>query len=185
MTAAILCAAILLAQPGPATSEQLATEFRDLVAKQQAPGWIGYRVPATPGEHNTCWNSEARFPLESPESLVVAFRVERGEIDKIRVSSSNCRIDTGGLPTRWIDNVGANESVALLQSLAWQDRRDLANTELAAIALTDTPDGSATRALIQLARWRGHPELQKQAFFWLAHSQDSRALDFIESLLTK
>lgn len=185
MIAAVLSAAILFAQLGPAASGQLATEFRDLVAKQQTTGWIAYRVPATPGEHNSCWNSEARFPLESPESLVVAFRVERGEIDKIRVSSSNCRIDTAGLPIRWIDNVRPEESVALLQSLAWQDRRDLANTELAAIALTDTPDGSATRALIQLARWRGHPELQKQAFFWLAHSEDPRAMDFIEDLLTK
>ncbi|MGH9614867.1 MAG: hypothetical protein ACRD4P_17530 [Bryobacteraceae bacterium] len=184
MISAVLCALVLFAQAPPATGS-LASEFRDLIAKQQAPGWIGYRVPATPGEHNTCWNSEARFPLESPESLVVLFRAQQGEIDKIRVSSSNCRIDTGGLPMRWIDNVRPEESVALLQSLAWQDRRDLANTELAAIALTETPDGSATRALIQLARWRGHPELQKQAFFWLAHSQDPRAMDFIEELLTK
>ena len=163
----------------------LAPQFRDLVANQQAPGWIAYRVPATPGEHNTCWNSDVRLPLESPASLVVAFRAEHGEIDKVRVTSSNCRIDRDGLPIHWMDNVRPEESVALLQSLAWQDRRDLANTELAAIALTETPDGSATRALIQLARWRGHPELQKQAFFWLAHSQDPRAMDFIEELLTK
>jgi len=47
------------------------------------------------------------------------------------------------------------------------------------------PDNEGVPLLIEVARTNRHPEVRKQAVFWLGQSKDPRALDFIEEVLKK
>ena len=55
----------------------------------------------------------------------------------------------------------------------------------AVFALSQLPKDDGVPKLIEVARSQKNPEVRKQAFFWLGQSQDPRALQFIEQVLTK
>lgn len=55
----------------------------------------------------------------------------------------------------------------------------------AVFALTQMPEGEGVPMLIQVAKTNNNPIVRKQAVFWLGQSHDPRALDFIESVLTR
>ena len=55
----------------------------------------------------------------------------------------------------------------------------------AVFALSQRPNKEGVPALIRIVRTNRDPEIRKKALFWLAQSQDPRALDLIEELLTK
>src|SRR5262249_39281900 len=54
--------------------------------------------------------------LEGSDRMLVLYRVAERRVDRIRVFSDDCQLDAGGRPVRWIENVGAADSVALLES---------------------------------------------------------------------
>ena len=112
----------------------LEAEFRRLVAGQTAPAWIGYAVPAIPGERNMCCYNSARccagcalesgrtsagttapstgpVRLEGPSSVLVLYRIEQGNVGKIRTFSPDCELDAGGLPFFWLEGVRDRKSV--------------------------------------------------------------------------
>ena len=47
------------------------------------------------------------------------------------------------------------------------------------------PDGEGVPQLIRVAKTNRNPEVREQAVFWLGQSEDPRALDFIEQILTR
>jgi phosphoribosyl-AMP cyclohydrolase len=55
----------------------------------------------------------------------------------------------------------------------------------AVFALTQMPQEEGIPLLIQVAKTNRNPAVRKQAVFWLGQSHDPRALDFIESVLTR
>jgi hypothetical protein len=55
----------------------------------------------------------------------------------------------------------------------------------AVFALTQMPQAEGIPLLIQVAKTNSNPAVRKQAVFWLGQSHDPRALDFIESVLTR
>lgn len=55
----------------------------------------------------------------------------------------------------------------------------------AVFALTQMPEGEGIPLLIRVAKTNNNPVVRKQAVFWLGQSHDPRALDFIESVLTR
>jgi hypothetical protein len=55
----------------------------------------------------------------------------------------------------------------------------------AVFALTQMPQAEGIPMLIHVAKTNTNPEVRKQAVFWLGQSHDPRALDFIESVLTR
>ncbi len=55
----------------------------------------------------------------------------------------------------------------------------------AVFALSQLPKDEGVPLLIQVARTNRNPAVRKQAFFWLGQSRDSRALAFLEEVLTK
>ncbi|MEM9302605.1 MAG: hypothetical protein AAGE01_10865 [Pseudomonadota bacterium] len=57
--------------------------------------------------------------------------------------------------------------------------------EAAFTALMQLPDGMGTGALIELARSPGPRETRRQAFFWLAHSDDPQAVAALTEMLEK
>ena len=52
-------------------------------------------------------------------------------------------------------------------------------------ALSQRPRDEGVPALIYVARTNKDPEIRKKALFWLGQSNDPRALDLFEELLTK
>lgn len=89
------------------------------------PFWAGYSEPAVPGNQgdNCCFDtgcrghaSDAPVRLEAETSVVVLVRMENGKVDRLRVSSPDCKLDGGGLPFYWITRVPADASVAWLKS---------------------------------------------------------------------
>ena len=54
----------------------------------------------------------------------------------------------------------------------------------AVFALSQLPKDQGVPLLIQVARSNRNPAVRKQAMFWLGQSNDSRALQFFEEVLT-
>ena len=85
--------------------------------------------------------------------MVVLFRIADRKVERVRVFSEDCRLDAGGRPVKWIENVRPAESVALLESLASAsgDPKDrVTNNAIMAISLHAEP--SALDTLFRIAR---------------------------------
>lgn len=118
-----------------------------IVQKQEAPLWIGYRIPAKAKERTMCcfdsWESGGRCvkgcridsahgvsmsdsgsacsaPEPQPYAFVFLRTGEKGDrqIRKVRVYSADCPLDFAGLPLFWISDVRPEQSVELLAGLA-------------------------------------------------------------------
>jgi len=89
------------------------------------------------------WNQPGVIHLEPPDHAVILFRVEGGEIMRVRSLSPDCEIDAGNLPFHWLNEVKPAESVAFLNTLA--DKRDrYSDSALNAIAQHSDPSAEAT-----------------------------------------
>ncbi len=107
--------------------------------------------------------------LEGPDRMVVLFRIAERKVDRVRVFSEDCRLDAGGRPVKWLDNVRPAESVALLESLVGSavDAKDrVSNGAIMAISLHADP--SALDTLFRIARTGSQPHARGDALFWLA-----------------
>ena len=79
----------------------------------------------------------------------------------------------------------AGKKIAGAINDAIQSDPDTEVKKRAVFALTQMPEGEGVPMLIQVAKTNNNPEVRKQAVFWLGQSHDPRALDFIESVLTR
>ena len=55
----------------------------------------------------------------------------------------------------------------------------------AVFALSQMPKDEGVPKLIEVAKTNHNPEVRKQAMFWLGQSNDPRALDFFEQVLSR
>jgi hypothetical protein len=157
-----------------------------IVKDQVAPAWLGYVVPAPEGRQNGSRNDGCgAVRLEPSPAVMILFRVENREIQKIWTLPSDCQIDGGGLTLYWFDGVDPSESVAWLETFVTDvdgtRRKSQLDAALAAIVLHK--DAAAVATLIDLARNSTSTRIRKQAMFWLGQSKDSRALSFFEQVL--
>jgi HEAT repeat protein len=179
----------------------LEQEFRSLVKSQVEAAWIGYAVPLVEGHHRICcYSSEdrqkpaslrrGRCNLEgrdegmnfqthendegdSPDHLLVLFRVADKSVGKIRVFTDDCELDAGGLPVYWLSDVKARESIELLAGFVG-DARDESKTSRrkgeAAIAAIALHAGSAAdSALERFVDAKRPEEMRKSTAFWLGN----------------
>jgi hypothetical protein len=158
------------------------------------PLWFGYEVPALPQTHlSTCSSGSDSSRMEdgccgeyrlegdngysmnrgekSPaaQNIYILFRLDHGELIKIRPIMTGCPLDAGGIAFTWLTGVTQEESLAFLSQLAMHateanDSR-IADGALLAISFHAAPD--ATRALSQIASSDGREHIREQAAFWL------------------
>jgi hypothetical protein len=84
----------------------------------------------------------------------------------------------------WLaQHAGRKVSEALDQAI--RDDPDTEVKKQAVFAFSQMPDGEGIPELIRVARTNRNPEVRERAVFWLGQSNDPRALDFIEEVLTK
>jgi len=111
--------------------------------------------------------------LEGPDSMMVLFRIEAKEVQKIRIFSPDCELDAGGRPVHWLDNVNTAESIKLLSSLASANDRVRSN---AITALALHREDAAVPELLKLARQDANGRVRGDALFWLAQTAGRRKI---------
>lgn len=93
--------------------------------------------------------------------------------------------DTRTQSVFWLGQAAGDAATANLGSLALDNSLDREVREQAVFALSQRPRAEGVPALIAVAKTNKDPEIRKKALFWLGQSQDPRALDLFEELLTK
>jgi hypothetical protein len=85
----------------------------------------------------------------------------------------------------WLGQAAGEAATANLNSLVLDNSVDREVRESAVFALSQRPREEGIPALLAVARTNKDPEIRKKAMFWLGQSQDPRAIDLFEELLTK
>jgi len=85
----------------------------------------------------------------------------------------------------WVGQAAGDAATANLNSIVLDNSVDREVREQAVFALSQRPREEGVPALIAVARTNKDPEIRKKALFWLGQSNDPRALDLFEELLTK
>ncbi len=84
----------------------------------------------------------------------------------------------------WLGQAAGEAATAGLTEVVEDESGDLEIRKTAVFALSQRPGRQGVPALIEIARDNPNPVLRKQAFFWLAQSDDPRALALFEQVLT-
>ena len=171
--------------------------------KSSAAAWFGYAIKTKRGDHDSCcwsnngsgcWleghhkdavvNSRPDKPiqLEGTDTIALLYRVENNSVGKVRIFSTSCPLDAGGLPFTWITNVPAAQSVDFLRSVIRADGSDhISNSAILALSMHDDPIG--LNSLIDLAKNDPLPRIREQALFWLAQKAGARAVATISDAI--
>jgi hypothetical protein len=176
--------------------------FNTLLGEQADAAWVGYTVPAATSGDGTLngdgWSERCRLEqtgvtgvgtpgaagpvrLEPSKAVMVLFRVQNHEVQKIRTFSTDCQIDAGGLTLVWLDAVVPAQSVAYLKSLA-ADKLNQAQSEPALSAIALHQDAAATTALLEFAN-TGTSRMRERALFWIARRAEAKAADTITAAI--
>jgi len=175
----------------------LGRQLAALPAGRKDAMWIGYSVPAVPGDSGCEADRPARIylegrpkkpevrqePTEGTRVMTVLFRAEAGRFQRVRQVSSDCELDAGGLPVLWLTNVSAAQSVAALKDFVTgiDDSSDrLSQPALTAIALHRDP--AAQAAIEAFASARYLTPIRKRAAFWLAASRGSAGFEALRRM---
>ncbi len=196
------------------TAGSLVNQFSAWIDQVTTPRWLGYTVPEVAGDHSVCcsngdWHGDncgvcrlehgehdvnimrndgdSTVMLEGSREIAILFRAENHQITKIRVASTDCTLDAGGLPFLWLTNVKPAESVHLLAAFVLKERSDFRDSDdrhghqaLGAIALH--ADDSAEAALESFVRPDSAEELRKQAAFWLGEARGKAGLAALQKM---
>jgi len=195
-----------LVQPQALTGS-LESAIRSIASRGSDPAWIGYAMPsANPDSQMCCWSdggntrchlepgasnaivnmtrsSSDPIRLESGDIFFVMYRVEQGQVNRIRTFSEECPLDAGGRIVHWLTGVKPSESVAVLASHATAPNRKPADSALSALAMHADP--TALDTLIKLARTAESTHVRGQALFWLAHRAGQKAVGTITEAIDK
>jgi hypothetical protein len=168
-------------------------------------GWIAWQVPSVASLGSACcheWRghgaSTADCDLEGhswsignddddhrhagdSDNMNIYVHVAAGQIDKARAFSSTCKVRDAD-KVHWIDPVASGDSIAFLSRSAAAATQELADVELAAIAMH--ADAAATPALTQLADAKHARKLREQALFWLAQARGTDGAKVVERIAT-
>jgi HEAT repeat protein len=183
---------------------------------ETGPVWIGYAVPAQDPDAQACCYDSGRdgagccgrclldeersggrrttraaadgpVQLEAAGRVVVLYRVEHRDVQRVRAYSESCELDAGGRTVYWLTDVGAAASVDVLLRLASRpvpdgDRRHrVADGAMHAIAAHRDP--AADRALAALMAKDRPAATRRQAAFWAANARGRAGFDLVRAAL--
>jgi HEAT repeat protein len=109
----MLLIALALTAQTRTSSGSLAADFAALGA---GPYWAAWEEPVIPHQHGETCATEAPVRLEGRIALLILVRIENGQVDQLRTSSPDCRLDSGNLPLHRIAGVTPAESIAWLKT---------------------------------------------------------------------
>jgi hypothetical protein len=83
----------------------------------------------------------------------------------------------------WLGQAAGEAATSGLDSIVHQDALERPVKEQAVFALSQRPKGEGVPVLLRVARSHPDPAIRKKAMFWLAQSDDPRAVALFEELL--
>jgi hypothetical protein len=93
--------------------------------------------------------------------------------------------DTRTSAVFWLSQEAADAATEGLSEIALDDSEDWDVRKTAVFGLSQRPHDEGVPALIHIARTNENPRLVRQALFWLGQSEDPRAIELFEELLTR
>jgi len=170
----------------------------------QRDGWVAWQVPMAQSVGMACcfawhqgkpassgcdldgrsWNIGTSDDDPHPaagDNLSIFVHVAHGQIDKARAFSASCKLRNAD-QVRWIDQVASADSISFLAAAAAKSTEELADVEIAAVAMHADP--AATTTLTRLAD-ASHPrKLREQALFWLSQARGAEGARLVEHVAT-
>jgi hypothetical protein len=122
---------------------------------------------------------DAIFPMTMVDSVTIwrgLMRLARNE-DRSR--------ETRKQAVFWLGQLAEEPATAGLDDLVGEEALDSEVRKQAVFALSQRPKDEGVPALIRIVRTNRDREVRKTALFWLGQSNDPRALDLFEELLSK
>lgn len=140
--------------------------------KSESPTWFKYEIKTERRSSNNWCNGEHQNPvhLEGSDTAEVLIRVEHDQVQKINIYSTDCTLDTAGLPLVELKGVTAEESLAFLKNLT---------TDGATFAISQHAGPQATEILIDRAKNDKSTHTREQAIFWLSQRAGAKAASAI------
>ena len=191
-----------------ALSGELHDAFQAIADDADDPAWIGYAAPLIPGYEMCCGDyrqSHCLCKLERENNtyqhsgdaddkdllvsrdMFVLFRIEDGEVERIRAYSENCELDAGGVPMYWLTGVSSTESIAFLKTFATsqghsrKEREEIAQQAVSTIAMHHDP---AALGVLEEFVEPGQPEkLREHTVFWIGNQGGARGIAILNRLL--
>jgi HEAT repeat protein len=194
-----------------AASQNLRASVGQIAAESFSPVWIAYEVPPIVGDHSVCrgnyrqeghegycgpcnlehgdsivkQNSNQTIKLEQGAQLTVLLRAEQHQVMRIRIASSDCSLDAGGLRVVWFTGVKPEDSVAYLtQYVSGKDHKEDGDglTVQALLAIAQHADPSALRALATFVAPDQPTWLRDKTSFWLGAARGKPGMALLEQM---
>ena len=174
-----------------AVTGTLEDEFRALQALQPQPAWIAYSVPAARTRNFGCdsnWRdgqttiAGGTVHLEPAADIMLLFRVENGQVGRVRSLALDCDIDAGGVPFHWLTAVKPAASVALLERFVKSDER-MGDAALSAIAYH--ADTSADAVLESFVRPDQPEWLRRKAVHYVGTARGRHGFEVLRKVLAE
>jgi HEAT repeat protein len=119
------------------------------------------------------------FPATIADSVVVWPRLL--EIARNRALARETRRNA----IFWLGQAAGDKAMAGLVALVDETPGETDVQEQAVFALSQLRSGGGVDALLEIARAHRNPRVRKSAMFWLAQSDDPRAVKLFEDILSK
>jgi len=147
--------------------------------------WVAYRLKTLPVAYQRCGGSHVL--LDSSTELTLMGKVERGELQRLRVFTPECDVDAGSVPLVWFEGVTADESARWLARLVRVEQNtsqwESQVVSPALTALAAHPGDYATRTLVELAREDKRPDIRRRALPALAERAGQQAVTAITTAI--
>jgi HEAT repeat protein len=121
-------------------------------------------------------DADRSLRLELADSFYIFVRVEKRQIERVRIFSEDCGLDAGGRPVTWLTSVRPAESVAFLAAVAEDTSAGSRAMKGALSALAQHGVPEAIPPLLRLARQAPETKVRSEALFWLAQRAGARAV---------
>ena len=198
-----------------AASQDLSATVAQISSESANAKWIGYSVERVPGSGEVCCEnfsghgealcgtcrlemgngdeathnhgaSGRTVSLESGEKMAVLLRIANKRVIRIRIASSACTLDAGGLQFVWLTGVTAMESVALLTKFVrledFRNENDHAISEQALTAIALHAGNEADRAFADFVSPQQSTELRMKASFWLGAARGKSGFALLQKM---
>jgi HEAT repeat protein len=183
-SSALSAIALHAAPAGTRALERFVAAGQPAAIRKRAAFWIG----ATGGSEGFATlrryaeaDTDDGFRKEIPYALSVS--PDAGAIDvMIRMARNDSNGEVRRQAIFWLGQKAGNKVAGTLADAATSDP-ETAIKERAVMALSRLPNGEGIPKLIEVAETNRDLAVRKRAIFWLAQSNDPRALDYIAKVL--
>jgi HEAT repeat protein/F0F1-type ATP synthase membrane subunit c/vacuolar-type H+-ATPase subunit K len=154
--------------------------------RRQASFWLGAaRGKAGLSILQNMAKTDPSSDVRAHVTFALSVSHEAGALDEmIRMAHDDTSSHVRGQALFWLAQKAGKKAVGTITG-AIENDPDTDVKKKAVFALSQLPKDEGVPKLIEVAQTNRNPEVRKQAMFWLGQSNDPRALEFFERVLTK